>query len=412
MRLATLRAWLSFAVVALALGGCGGDDGDLADIYTYQADSPYSGVIEPCVRAEDDGDHCTLGTLPVLGMETGAPGIPAIMDRVAVSHDWMGARFRELLAQMPADMLPLFKSVTAVVIDADIRPAYYTAATGAIYLDPALLWLSVAEKKTINPKQDFRAGFDDPLAFRHLNRYVKDGAAAYRMGSLLDDSARELDDVVLLAARLLLHVLAHANDFIPPDSYHVLNTGQTLSEAANTLSEQWVSSRLVDVAPLTSETMFSLAGVMYSGHDPAIEDLEISAGEVGAAFEIDGAGDDYGHTTQYEDLAMLFETVMMKYFFDADYEMAFTGVPEHPALCDSYRIGWGVRNRVGDAKVKSRAEFVARQLLPDVAFDDFFTTLDPATEISGDWCIESGESERQKPQRRKVDAIDLRRPYL
>ena len=66
----------------------------------------------------------------------------AIMQRLVVSHDWMGQRFKEVLDILPAEILQLMSGVTAVVIDDDIRPSYYTNWTGAIYLDPANLWLT------------------------------------------------------------------------------------------------------------------------------------------------------------------------------------------------------------------------------------------------------------------------------
>lgn len=416
MNLNTLKALITNATLVLVLSSCGGDaDGnkDLADTRVYKQNSPYSSVIASCARADENSGLCSLNTLPVLGMDFNDPGIPQIMDRVVVSHDWMGERFEELLYEMPSQMLTLFKGVTAIVIDADIRPAYYTASTGAIYLDPAFLWLSVEEKRTINPKADYRAGFDDPLAFRHLQRYVKNGQQAYQWASLTDNTVREMDDIVLLAARLLFHELAHANDFIPPDSYDNLDSSSTVADTVSNTSEHWLSSRLTDQAPLSSEIMFSLSKVMYAGATPSIDDLEVTAGEAGNAFRPDGAGDDYGYTSQFEDLAMLFETSMMKYFFDADYELAFTSVPENSNFCDDYLIGWGVRNRLGDPTVKPRALFTVQQMLPNEDFNTFFETLDPPTEISGDWCISANpQFEQQKPQRYSVDPLDMIRPYL
>lgn len=417
MNLKLLKTLITNVSVALILSSCGGDtdsNEDLADTRVYKQNSPYSNVIASCTRAIEETSSCALETLPVLGMDFNDPGIPQIMDRVVVSHDWMGERFEELLYEMPPQMLSLFKGITAIVIDADIRPAYYTVNTGAIYLDPAFLWLSVEEKRTINPKADYRADFDDPLAFRHLQRYVKNGEPAYQWLSLTDNSSREMEDIVLLVARLLFHELAHANDFIPPDSYDNLDPSNTVSAAVRNTSKRWLSSQLTDQTPLTSETMFSLAEVMYSGGTPSIDDLEITASEAGRAFKPDGAGDDYGYTSQFEDLAILFETSMMKYFFDADYELAFTSVPENSDFCDDYLIGWGVRNRLGDASVKDRARFTAEKILPNEDFSDFFDNLEPPTEISGDWCMPevNPQFDQQKPRKYIVDHLDMFRPYL
>ncbi len=407
--------WIFTLLVSAAISACGGssdDDSGLSDTRAYKGDSPYISVIKSCATVEESKNACDLETLPLIGMEYNDPGIPQIMDRVIVSHDWMGERFEELLYELPEGFLPLFKGITAIVIDDDIRPAYYTTATGAIYLDPAFLWLSVEEKRTINPKEDYRAGFDDPLAFRQLNRYLIDGQSAYRHLSLTDNSTRELDDIVLLVARLLLHELAHANDFVPPDRIMNLPTNMTLTQAINTINGNWVSTRLDEHTPITSDTMLSLAGVMYKGNEPSLEDLEIEAAEVGDAFAPDGASDDYGYTNVYEDLAMLFEASMMKYFFDADYEVAFTSVPDNASACADYQIGWGERNRLGHESVRTRAEFTANLLLPDIDFEAFFEELEPSTEISGDWCLGNIELLNQKPGGHNVDAIDLLRPYL
>ncbi len=417
MMRSALAKILAFTMVSTMVAGCGGGDEsanrDFDNLRVYKSDSPYRNDVSRCARAERESQYCSLATLPLLGIDYSDPGIPQIMERVVVSHTWMGERFETLLHELPQELLPLFRSVTAIVIDDDIRPAYYSPSTGAIYLDPAFLWLSVAEKQTINPKEDYRSGFDDPLAFRQLNRYTKDGTPAYRHLSLLDDSTRELDDIILLIARLLLHELAHANDLFPPDLLYTLPLDQKPYDTALSIANMWVSRRLSENTPLTSNTMFSLAGVMYRGNDPSISDLAITADEVGDAFEPDGAGDDYGYTSEYEDLAMLFETSMMKYFFDADYELAFTDVPEDPRLCSSYQIGWGMRNRIAHEMVIDRAQFAVNSLLPGLEINDFFSSIDPATEISGDWCLESNTSSaQQKPHHEHLTPIERLRPYL
>ncbi len=408
--------WLSAAFICITLSACGGSDSreneDLVDLESYNPGSAYAGVLSDCVKATSD--YCQLTTLPLIGMVDDEVTVEKIMDRVTVSHPWMGERFEEVLYQMPEAILPLFRSLTAIAINPHIRPAYYSSATGAIYVDPAFLWLTVEEKRTVNPKEDYRAGLDDPLAFRQIQRYVKGGELAYPYYSLLDDSTREIEDIVLLVARFLFHGLAHANDVIPPDSYELIDVNLTTSQAADNFNNQWISTLLSDAMPLQSEVMYSLADVMYSGMTPGIDDLEVNAAAVGMAFEPDGASDDYAYKTQFEDVAMLFETTMMKYFFDADYEQAFTNVPEDATQCDQYLIGWGIRNRIGDINVLPRAAFVTEELLPNVDFDTFFEELDSPTEISGDWCLTpTNEASTQKPSDNFVDPEHISRlPYL
>lgn len=392
----------SAGLLALTLAACGGgksepkevgptvEPGDFDDLYAYKASSPFASVLPDCVSVETVEEACTLATLPVVGMLNETPDVDDIMDRVVVSHAWMGLRFEEVLNALPAEMLPIFRAVTAVVIDDDIRPAYYTTGTGAIYLDPAYLWTTVTEAQTINRKEDFRAGFADPLAFRSLGRYVIGNEYAYRWQSLENAQDRDLDDILVLIANLILHELAHANDNFPPGSYANLNPLSKVAYQAGARSSIGISQQLITNAPLTSNTMFSLAGVMYRGSDPSADDLAITGAEVGAAFEIDTAADDYGYTSQFEDVAMLFEEAMMKYFFNADHDIAYTTAPDESAegYCEDYPMEWGVRNRVGDSAVKARAEFVVNQIYPNLDTEAFFLNFPPPQDLNlnGNWC--------------------------
>ena len=415
MLLKSFTKLISAGALVLGLASCGGEDdsqsaffgADLSDVFAYKSDGRYRDSLKRCVTADEANEYCPLGFLPILGSETENVTVENIMDRVIVSHDWMGQRFEEVLNALPEDMLPLFRPITAIVIDDDIRPAFYTTSTGAIYLDPAFFWLSIEEKQTVSQRQDFRSGFDDPLAFRQLGRYVIGNTDAYSFGSLSNDSTRELDDILLLVANLLLHELAHANDFFPPDTYGLLNPDFQVFEAALTNDENWISAKLNRQFPKVSDQMYSLAEVMYLGRTPSIDDLEITAEEVGQAFEPDGAADDYGYSSEFEDVAMLFEAVMMKYLFDADYDIAFTDVPETTTSCGFFNVRWGVRNRIGDASVIDRAHLVASEVLPHIDFSTFFAELDLPSELPNDtWCLFKGKTDQPVPHEH------MQRPYL
>jgi len=388
---------------------------DLSDANVYLSSSPYSDVIANCIRATSEGDFCTLDTLPFLGMDTSNPDISDIMNRVVVSHDWMGERFQEVLSALPIKMLPLFKAVTAIVIDDDIRPAYYTRSTAAIYLDPAYLWLSLSEKRSINPKEDFRAGFADDLNFSALFRYVKDGDYAFEYGDLSDNSTRQLEDITLLFSRLLLHELAHANDFMPPNSFLGLNTHNTPYEEISDREATWVSTGLNNFSPLNSETMFSLAQVMHHGEKATNTQKDLRASEVGEAFEPDGAAFTYAYASQFEDVAMMFEMSMMNYFYNVDAEVAFTTVGY---FCYERLIEWGTLNRIGESHVNSRAEFITTNILNEISFDTFFQDFAAPIPTSGDWCrpTSEGSSATVKSNTTKkpklVPKEDYLRPYL
>lgn len=425
MRLPVRRGLVGLFII-IAISACGDDDtavsnnqnrGDFDDLAVYNADSPYASSIAGCVSAQTDGQLCRLEELPLIGMETESPSIADIMDRVVVSHAWMGERFEEILENIPPEMLPVFRALTAVVIDDDIRPAYYTSQTGAIYLDPAFLWLSVAEKQTINTKQDHRSGYDDPLAFRAYSQYVMDGERVASVGSLTDNSTRQLDDIIYLISRLLLHELAHANDFFPPHTLDSLDLSDTAGSAASSVGGERISSRLTDNDPLTSSMLYSVGAVMYLGKTPSSADLAVTAEEVGEEFEADVAADNYAYASQYEDTAMLFEIAMMKYFFDIDYEMVFTDAPEDESFCQNYIIRWGQHGRIGDNDVKARAQFVVSELMPALQTELFFQEmpLPQAMATDVDLCSifarPSGNTEINKPAA-GIPMADFGIPYL
>ncbi|MCY4012719.1 MAG: hypothetical protein OXG82_08400 [Gammaproteobacteria bacterium] len=68
------------------------------------------------------------------------------MSRVLVSHRWMGDSLQELLERLPGDVRMLARSLTAIVIASDIRPAYYWPRTGALYLDAEYFWRTPEER--------------------------------------------------------------------------------------------------------------------------------------------------------------------------------------------------------------------------------------------------------------------------
>lgn len=74
-------------------------------VYAYKGKSPYRNVLRSCVYdpaiyySGPRYNVCTLATLPFLAQETkGAmPTVDQVMDRVLVSHDWLGRNFEDFL---------------------------------------------------------------------------------------------------------------------------------------------------------------------------------------------------------------------------------------------------------------------------------------------------------------------------
>jgi hypothetical protein len=121
-------------------------------LYAYKADGPYRDALVPCVY--DSGmmhsgsgyNLCRLSRLPFLGQDSGGgiPSVEQVMNRVIVSHDWLGRNFEAFLRahDTQGDFRRMLNSVTAVVLATSVRPSFYYAGTGAIYLDGDNFWLT------------------------------------------------------------------------------------------------------------------------------------------------------------------------------------------------------------------------------------------------------------------------------
>lgn len=409
----------TLVIMTLAgLSGCGGVGrgpiavGALDDVEPYVASGRYASVLKGCVTAQQSNQSCTLETLPPIAMEYPTPDIDAIMARVLVSDPWMGQRFEELLAVLPNDIHQLLGAVTAVVIDGDIRPSYYLSMTGAIYLDPENLWLLVSEKRAVNQDPDYRRAFAEPLTYRSFWRYVKGGrnANSYTPGP---DGSRTLADIEMRMASLLFHELAHANDFFPPVTYDRVDPGLSYLRAASSVYEERPSTYLTNFEGLASAEMFRVASILYKGVPPNDNDRKITAAQVGGFFEPDAASDDYAYSSQYEDLAMLFEEAMMKLHYDTERDMAFiVASQKRDAHCNDELIGWGVRNRLAAAQVVGRAEWAVQQMLPLRNYSDFFAELDPPQPlpVGQGWCESITLDRPFFARSEKLRAISKERP--
>ncbi len=353
----------------------------IKDAQPYVTEKTYTDALNPCATIDTTADSCSLDKLPTLGMEYPNPTIDNVMERVIVSHQWMGERFEQLLQEMPGDILQLLGGVTAIVIDDNIRPSYYTKATGAIYLDPANLWLNQTEQAVISRKEDFRADFADPMSFRSYWRYVKDNDFAYTYYGLDSPEPRGMKDIVIPMASLLYHELAHANDALPVSLYDEVNRSESVYTTIIGLEKVYLSATLSASHPLTSEDMMRLAKTLFEGETPSEDDKRLTASEVGELFESDGANDDYAYRSNFEDFAMLVEETMMKHHFGVDRDIAYYDHIESFEYCDELKVSWGARNRIADVNVKARAQMALEYLLPNEDYSATFNALDDAISL-------------------------------
>lgn len=391
---------IALGALSAALGACGGDDGLpplrdelLSNTYAYRAEAPEAAAALRCAKAETVAQSCSLATLAPIAFTHPQPSVANIMERVLVSHPWMGQRFEQLLMLMPEDIHYLLGGVTAIVIDDDIRPSYYTRLTGAIYLDPANLWLTPQEREQISAAPDYRAAYAGQMSFRSLWRYNIPGWSEPMSGE------RSIEDIEPRLAALLFHELAHANDIFPRHYYQQADVNQSFVMLTETIAQQtgsnsesnYLSTIFQTLYPLNSQSMLRIAEILYKGYTPTAAERALTAAEVGAALEQEGANDEYAYTSQFEDLAMLFEEAMMKLHYGAERDIVFANLPaanDTAVDCDDYTVGWGMRNRLGDPAVKPRAQWVVEHLLTERDYSILFDTLEPARPIPNGlgWC--------------------------
>jgi hypothetical protein len=357
-------------------------DTHVSRTYAYRTNGPFAATLVACTYEANlqyfgaGANMCSLSTLPFLHQTTGgaAPTVGQIMDRVVVSHDWMGEVFEQFLTTQASDDLKrLFNGVTAIVIGAHVRPSFYYALTGAIYLDADNFWLTAEQRDVIDEAPDFRSDFDRELNYSGVWRYTQNNASIFVNFPATSRIARTPSYLLAEAGGLLYHELAHASDFLPPSERSRLNDNLGLT-AWGFIEPLFSSARLPSsvlsrTSPLQSAEMSALAQVKFFGATPTTVQKLYTPLQVASFFAPDGATDEYNYATIREDLAMLFEELMM--FRNSPdpaarwrRDVAITDKITDATTSASLIVRWGQRGRVGDARVRPRAQLVVGALAP------------------------------------------------
>lgn len=333
------------------------------------ASSPHASALADCTFNASRNTSCSLNELPFIGLDSSRVTVDSVMNHVVASQPWMSERFRQLLETLPPDVLQMMKPVTAIVITGKVRPSYYRALTGAIYLDPQNLWTTQAELNSINRTPDYRNAYASKLKISTLWRYAKDNAYAYKYYPLDSTETRTIDDIKLPFFALIVHEMAHAGDYAPPGKLSEIRKDIPLYEAILKLDKDWINTRLYSTNPLHSSLWDGLARVWFEGRDPSSEQLALTTGDVSGEFSDDRASDSYSYHTGTEDVAMLTEEALMAIYHGVQRDYAITPTPqvENPTSAD-YQVGWGQRGRIGEPRVREAAAFVLGELLPGVDF--------------------------------------------
>jgi hypothetical protein len=348
-------------------------DSHVSRVYAYRPTSPYAAALAPCVydAQQTSSNLCALSRLPFLAQEApgGIPSIDQVMNRVVVSHDWMGKNFEDFLRahDTRGDFRRMLSSVTAIVIGSHVRPSFYYAGTGAIYLDAENFWLTPAERDTVNEAPDFRSAFGKDLQFTSPWRYTKDNASIFGTFSRRARVARAQDQLLRETAWLLYHELGHALDFLPPQQYTSLDNNRSAwsNMATRVNAAQLTSDVVTNQYPLTSTIMSGLGQVQYQGATATAAQIAYTPLEVAGFFSRDLATDDYAYSTRREDTAMLLEEFMMSSRLSIRRDFAFADKPADSATTSANLVvRWGQRGRAGEVSIKPRLRQVVSQLVP------------------------------------------------
>jgi len=422
---------LVFVALTLLLPGCDQGDNSSAtanhntarilpttEAFPYRANSRFAEVLKDCALLERYQDACTLTTLPFLGNGVDSPSIESILDRVLVTHDWMGQRFEAVLRAAPADMRQLFSSVTAVVIGSEVRPSYYSDWNGAIGLAPEYLWLTRAEKRTVSLRPDFRFEYGQDLLFREYRLWHRNGQDAFPFFALDDDTERSFDEMVLPVTSLLYHELTHANDFMPRNQLASLDQSLQAYDAIYGSEFSWIHEQIEQTLPLNQTELFDLGRVLFLGESATDEQNSLRADYVGSLMANDGAVRLYSYANVREDIANLVEVSMMSKHYGVTLNVSFVDEPVNPTSCADYIVGWGERNRLANPQVASRAQWVTERILGSSAeWNTFFSSgLGPlgAMEPGLDWCTnqQSAPAAVASRERSFTEMARLQQPHV
>lgn len=344
-----------------------------SDVFAYRSSGAYANRLVDCVYNNQISTSCSFNSLPLLGNEHTSPSVEQVLERLVVSHQWMGDRFKHFLEQSAVadDMLQLLRATTAIVISYDVRPSFYWTATGAIYLDAANFWLSPGERDSLNDQPDYRAGFGDELQFIIPWRYVKDDDYYFRSSDYpaSDRMSRTFRDLEASVSWLMYHELGHANDFFPPGSWTSINGSTSPLAYANDV--QASSTNFSTSFPLSSSEMRKLAQVSFAGRTANEEQKNTDAQQATLYFEPDSAPAYYSYSTIREDYATLFERFMMAYRLGVSSDVAVISTDNN----DDLLVTWGQRDRVNLSRIQGRVKYVVERILPELDVDAIQATL-------------------------------------
>lgn len=382
------------------------------DVFAYRPDSPYADVLVDCVYNNKIDNSCAFSNLPLIGKQRTSPTVDYILDRLVVSHQWMGDRFKQFLEQSQTsdDMRKLLRATTAIVISYDVRPSFYWTATGAIYLDANNFWVTPQERDTLNDQPDYRSNFGNDLKFIIPWRYVKNNDYYFRNSEYpaAERLTKSFADLEANVSWLMYHELGHANDFFPPQSWSQLSSNTSPLGYANQVAS--TSSSFSQQYPLVSTEMKALAQVSFAGETATSTQKAYMADDVVSFFEPDMAPAYYSYSTVREDYATLFERFMMSYRLGVSADVAIISDVNNNDLL----VTWGQRDRFNSPEIQPRVRRVVENILPDLDVLAIQADL-PAPKLMSpgrDWfenlnLTEQGQKQAKAAKKYDIDSDDI-----
>src|SRR5690606_5789799 len=90
----------------------------------------------------------------------------------------------------------------------------------------------------------------------------------------------------------------------------------------------------------------------------------------------------YNYSTTREDLATLFESILIRARFGVERDVAVTNNPQGDDVTgDDYIVTWGQRNRVAEPAIRERARYAVSRLLPEVSLDAYIDAMPAPLEM-------------------------------
>jgi len=352
----------------------------VAKVSAYNQKSPHAESLEKCIYANYFTTPCSIDSVNLIGQDYDNPTVDQIMDRVVVSHQWMGDNFRLFLENedVNGDFKKLLRSVSAIVISYDIRPSFYWVATGAMYLDPEDLWLTPTQRDVIDIAPDYRGEFGQDLQYIMPWRYVKDNdyASSYYAKELRFN--RSTSDIVPDLASLLYHELAHANDIFPANSFAGISGatvyGEYQKRKGNTIAELLTATH-----PKHSDEMAALGQVNFRGAKVSAQQIAYLPQDIVDFFSNDSAPTEYAYSSIQEDVATLFDATMMSARYGIERDEAITPPYDPSVGSESLALAWGQRGRIKDPLVEPRAKFVLERIMPALNATEILASLPEVT---------------------------------